>query len=114
MFPSDQWVFSSLFVDNTNKIAYGFRYTVNANLTTTVVFHSITASEFSATTSSGAENSFYNIYSDNSTFYYGGDAKDRYCFCTMSYVRLYLNYVSKSPDEMINLAIMHPSSILQF
>ena len=100
LFPANEWVFISIFIDNMQNTAYKFRYDID---------DTSTPPNFESKSAVGG--SFYSI-DGSSTFYWGGDEPDTYdyCDCEMRYVRLYLNYVARSQDEMVNLAIMDPSS----
>ena len=72
----------------------GFRYTLPSTSAQTVVF-----------STRGPIGAFYDM-AINGTVYIGGDFTYSASNAWMQYVRLYLNYVPNSEDEMINLATM--------
>jgi hypothetical protein len=96
MIPTGQWAFLALGTDSTSNTQYGFRYYPQSTTQLTLVFKTRT---FPC--------SPYSI-SPSCTAFWGGDNLYVSPGQTLQYVRLYIDYVPTSQDEMINLAIMQP------
>ncbi len=100
MFPTGQWVFLTLGTDSTANMQYGFRYYPQSTTNLTAFFDTRTLPSPS-----------YNI-TPSCTAFWGGDNLYTSPGQTLQYVRLYIDYVPTSQDEMINLAIMQQGGIL--
>ncbi len=99
MFPTGQWVFLALGTDSTANMQYGFRYYPQSTTQLIAFFNTRTLPPS------------YNI-TPSCTAFWGGDTFLTSPGQTLQYVRLYLDYVPTSQDEMINLAIMQQGGIL--
>jgi len=99
MFPTGQWVFLALGADSTANMLYGFRYYPQSTTQITAFFNTGTIPCQS-----------YNV-TPSCTAFWGGDNFNTSPGQTLQYVRLYLDYVPTSQDEMINLALMQPGGI---
>jgi hypothetical protein len=98
MFPTGQWIFLALGTDSLTNTQYGFRYYPQSTSQQTVFFNTRTVSpSYNATPSC--------------TAFWGGDTFTSGYGQTLQYVRIYLDYVPSSQDQMINLAIMLPGGI---
>jgi hypothetical protein len=101
MFPTGQWVFLALGTDSTANMQYGFRYYPQSTTQLIAFFNTRTLPPS------------YNI-TPSCTAFWGGDTLYTTSGQTLQYVRLYVDYVPTSQDEMINLAIMQPGGIYIF
>ncbi len=100
MFPTGQWVFLSLGTDSRANMQYGFRYYPQSTTNLTAFFDTRPLSS----PSSNATPSW--------TAFWGGDSFYSSPGQTLQYVRLYIDYVPTSRDEMVNLVIMQQGGIL--
>lgn len=100
MLPLNEWVFLCLGIRNSVNTQYGFRYHLNADKTSNIVFKE------------KVRQTALHTISPSSTIYWGGDPFHEVCYCTLQYVRFYIDYVPDSQDEMINLAINSVDGIL--
>lgn len=73
---------------------YGFRYTLES-----------TSSQIVRFGSRSPKGLFYDL-TINGTYYLGGDPWIPPGNCWLQYVRLYIDYVSTTPDEITSLALM--------
>jgi len=103
MAPLGRWVYFATGVDSTAKQHYGFRYYTDG---TTIPFQILTS----------RTDNFYSLNNANTMFYLGGvpsnypDKMFVSSFCTMQNVRLFLDYIPKTDDEFLNIALMEPGS----
>ncbi len=100
MFPTGEWVFLALGTDSTANMEYGFRYYPQSTTNLTAFFNTRTLSSPS-----------YNI-TPSCTAFWGGDTFYNSPGQTLQYVRVYIDYVPTSLDQMINLAMMQQGGIL--
>ncbi len=100
MFPTRQWVFLALGTDSTVDMQYGFRYYPQSTTELTAFFNTRII-----------KYPTYNV-TPSCTAFWGGDNFITTSGQTLQYVRLYLDYVPTSQDEMINLAIMQQGGML--
>ena len=96
MFPSGQWIFLAQGTDSTKNMQYGFRYYPQSTAQQTIVYLTRTLSDVS-----------YNV-TPSCTAFWGGDTFHASAGQTLQFVRLYIDYVPTSQDQMINLAMMKP------
>ena len=52
----------------------------------------------------------YQLLPSSNITWGGADQAYPYCNCKMQYVRFYVNYAPNTQDQMINLAVMDPTS----
>ena len=103
MAPLGQWVYFATGVDSIVGQHYGYRYYTNGTTTPFQLLKSRTGN-------------FYSLNNTNTTFYLGGvpsnypDDMFASSFCTMQHVRLFLDYIPKTGDEFLNIALMEPGS----
>lgn len=90
----DQWVFISVFVNPLTSTQHGIRYYLNETS------HSESVIYQSRNTSAS-----YKVSSTTHVFW-GGDGRYSTCNCYLQYLRVYLNWVADSQDQLINLALM--------
>ncbi len=100
MFPTGKWVFLALGTDSTANMQYGFRYYPQSTTNLTAFFDTRTLPSPS-----------YNI-TPSCTAFWGGENLYSSPGQTLQYVRLYIDYVPTSRDEMVNLVIMQQGGIL--
>ena len=98
MFPTSTWVFLSTSIDATTNTQYGYRYYPSSGGSIQGLFKSLTPS--------GA---LYTI-APSTTVYWGGGSSGVDCSCIIQYVRIYIDYAANAADQVLNLALMDPSS----
>lgn len=86
----------ALGTDSTTRMQYGFRYNPQEVTSPTIIFKTRNLSAAS-----------YNV-TPSCTVFWGGDTIRKGFGETLQYVRLYLDYVPSSEDQMLNLAMMKP------
>ncbi len=108
MVPLGNWMFFCTAVDSVVTMNYGFRYYTNTDLTTFQHFGT-------------RSDNFYTLNYPSAQINLGGIADPYYtntgtfanCYCTLQYFRFFMDYVPTTPDQMLNLAMMNPSSKYQ-
>ncbi len=100
MFPIGGWVFLALGADTTQDMQYGFRYYPQSTAEQTIFYNTRTVP--------GAS---YNI-TPSCTAFWGGDSFGSSLGQTLQFVRIYIDYVPTSQDQMLNLAIMTPGGTI--
>ena len=96
---ANQWMFISVFVNLQTNTQHGIRYYLNqASHSDNVIYQS--------------RNSTASYKVSNTTHvFWGGDGKYDDCNCYLQYVRVYLDWVADSRDQLINLALMDDDGI---
>ena len=99
LFPLNQWVFVVLTTSTISQKQNGFRYTLPSTSTRKAIFNTRSPT-----------GSFYDLNIGGKIFI-GGDDYYTPANAWLQYVRVYLNYIPNSEDEMLNLAIMNTGNI---
>ena len=93
-------MFISVFVDTLKQTHHGIRYYLNqTNYTENVKYLS------------RGPSANYKVSGATQVFW-GGDGRYSTCNCHIQFMRLYLNWVADSRDQLINLALMEDDGIL--
>lgn len=102
MLPLNEWVFLCIGIRGSTNMQYGFRYHLKNDQTSTIFFKQQNPSGTLYTIDPSSEISL------------GGDLYAGLCYCTLQYVRFYIDYVPDSQDQMINLALNSEDSKIMF